>query len=153
MNNPTALKNQIHRACIDQIEERIKTLEKRVATIEASKVKEMESTIGEVFETGKTMIQMDGQKFRQQLNINRSELVQLQQVIHDNNLDLVKNGSLVETDHGLYYIAIGLGEMDVKGQTYYCVSKEAPVGKALIGAKVGDKVETDQAKLTILEIH
>lgn len=153
MNKSTDLKNRIHRACINQIEERIQTLEKKTEMLESSKKQEMESTIGEVFETGKTMIQMDGQKFRQQLNINRSQLVQLQQVIHDNDSDLIKNGSLVETDHGLYYLAIGLGELRVGDQTVYCISEDAPVGQAMIGAKVGDEITTKQAKMTILEVH
>lgn len=153
MKNSSKLKNQIHRACIDQLEERIARLEKRVASIEESKKAEMGSTIGEVFESGKTMIQMDGQKFRQQLNLNRSQLVQLQQIIHENNSDVVRNGSLVETTNGLYYIAIGLGEMVVGGQKYYAVSEDAPAGKALIGKKVDDEVIVEQGKMTILGIH
>ena len=49
-------------------------------------------------------------------------------------------GSLVRTDRGNFYVAIGIGKVTLDGEVYYCVSVGAPLVRAMLGKEVGDEV-------------
>ena len=49
-------------------------------------------------------------------------------------------GCLVTTDQGSYFIAIGLGAVDVNGETCYAISLASPTGQAMHEKQVGDAV-------------
>ncbi|GAB5552598.1 MAG: hypothetical protein Sapg2KO_21890 [Saprospiraceae bacterium] len=147
------LKKQIHQTCLQQIAKRIQNLEKRIATINESKASETKSSVGDKFETGRAMLQMDEEKMLTQLQFNRATLGRLEQINLDEKSDQVKNGSLVKTEKGLYFVGIGLGKVMVDQTLCYCVSLQSPVGMALIGQKLGGKISINQMEMTILDIY
>lgn len=147
------LKAQIHQTCLKQIAERIQNLEKRIEIINESKASETKSSVGDKFETGRAMLQIDEDKMLTQLQFNRSIQGQLQQISLKIKSDQVRSGSLVKTEKGLYFVGIGLGKVKVDQTLCYCVSLQSPVGLALVGCKLGDKVAINQLKMTILDIY
>ena len=74
------LKAQIHQACLAQIEERIQNLEQRLKTINESKANETKSSVGDKYETGRAMLQIDEDKVLTQLQFNRATKSQLEQI-------------------------------------------------------------------------
>lgn len=147
------LKAQIHQACLQQIANRIQNLEKRIETINESKASETKSSAGDKFETGRAMLQIDEDKMLTQLQFNRSIQGQLQQISLTKKSDQIRSGSLVKTENGLYFVGIGIGKIKVDQTLCYCVSLQSPVGLALVGCKLGDKVAINQLKMTILDIY
>lgn len=147
------LKAKIHQACLQQIEERIQNLEIRLQTINDSKASETKSSMGDKFETGRAMLQIDEEKILTQLHFNRSLKGQLEQIRLDQKSDQIRSGSLVKTDKGLYFVGIGLGKIKVEETLCYCVSLQSPVGITLIGQKPGAKITTDRFKIHILDVY
>jgi hypothetical protein len=47
----------------------------------------------------------------------------------------VATGSLVSTNHGHYFIAIGLGKVEIDGHTVYVISMGSPLGMAMRGQR------------------
>ncbi|HKK73741.1 MAG TPA: hypothetical protein VJ953_01605 [Saprospiraceae bacterium] len=153
MENAKAFKEKVFRHAVDQVEERIEELEKQLDRLMESKESETKSSMGDKYETGATMIQIDEEKVREQLNRNRSVKVDLEQLILDKVYPQVNKGNLVETDKGIYFVGIGLGQIKIDGQPCFCVSTEAPVGQALLGSKVGDEINYNESKIKIEAIH
>jgi hypothetical protein len=147
------LKAQIHQACLDRVEERIQNIENRLQTITESKESEVKSSVGDKFETGRAMLQIEEEKMLNQLHFNRLIQGQIEQISLDKKSDQIRSGSLVKTEKGLYFIGIGLGKVKVDQTLCYCVSLQSPVGMALIGRERGDEVATDQLKMTVLEFY
>jgi len=58
-------------------------------------------------------------------------------------------GSLVTTDQGRYFIAIGLGAVEMEGETCYAISLASPIGQALKDKGVGDVIEFSGKRITI----
>ena len=54
---------------------------------------------------------------------------------------VVQNGSLVETDGGLFFIGIPVGQVVAEGTTVFCVSAAAPIAQVLIGKTEGESCE------------
>lgn len=153
MNNPIAFKTSVQQACLKQIEERIYQLEERLKTLMESKESETKSSMGDKYETGATMIQIDEEKTRQQLGNNQAVKLNLQQLKLDSGSPQIHKGSLVLTDSGVYFVGIGLGKILVEGQACFCVSPEAPVGQAMIGCQAGDAVHFNGRAIKIQEVY
>ena len=147
------LKAQIHQICVQQIKERVQNLAQRLQIINESKANETKSSVGDKYETGRAMLQIDEDKVLTQLQFNRDLQSQLDQIKLDYKTDRVQKGSLVETEKGLYFVGIGLGKITAGAQLCYCVSLQSPVGKALIGKSVGEVVTTNQLEMTILNLY
>ena len=64
----------------------------------------------------------------------------------------VKLGSVVTTDQSNYYISFPVRECIVKSKTYYCISAQSPIGKLLLGKKVGDQIIFNNTTSLILEV-
>jgi transcription elongation GreA/GreB family factor len=67
--------------------------------------------------------------------------------------DVVKMGSLVVTSHAHFFLSVPLGKIDLEGKTYFAISKEAPVGKLLLGKKQGDAVTFNGNTFTVIAIQ
>src|SRR5690606_16200054 len=66
--------------------------------------------------------------------------------------DRVKNGALVQTDKGWFYISIGLGELMYQSTKIFAVSADAPLVKAMWNLKVGEKFDFNSNSQLIVEI-
>ncbi|WP_307289059.1 hypothetical protein [Pedobacter agri] len=63
-----------------------------------------------------------------------------------------KNGSLILTSNGNFYISISAGELNVDGEKFIAVSQAAPIGRAFLNAKVGDELSFNGNKYLVKEI-
>ena len=59
--------------------------------------------------------------------------------------------SLIITNKANYYLAISAGKITVNAVAYFAVSTNSPIGKQLLGKKMGDIVEFNSAQ--ILELY
>ena len=97
------------------------------------------SSAGDKYETGREMMQHEA-------NRNTAQLVEankLKIALNKINPSIVNHiagaGSLVTTDHGSFYIAIGAGLLKVNNENYFAISPASPVGLMLKGRKAGDE--------------
>ena len=59
--------------------------------------------------------------------------------VNTNPHQMIGNGTLVETDAGIFYISVSAGEITFENRKIYAVSSDSPISKAMMGKKVGDE--------------
>ena len=110
------------------------------------------SSAGDKFETSREMAQQD-------INRNKSLLADAQQqynflltLTDIGEMPNVRSGSLVITDQGSFYISISAGQLALDGKVYFAISAVSPIGKLLLGKKVGEKFEFNGKGYEVQEI-
>lgn len=110
------------------------------------------SSAGDKHEVGRAMIQQELDKLEEQ----RAKLLSLQQELARVPLDRVFDraafGSLIGTDQGMYFLAIGLGRVELKGLSCAVISLASPLGLALKDKQVGDQVAFNGTQIVIRTI-
>ncbi len=152
MNKTNNIKQQILSQIIEIIDQRIDSTKQAIASARESRDNETKCSSGDKYETGRTMMNFELEKSRVLLNktLNtKNELLQIN--LHKKN-DKVTLGSLVATTSGSYFIAIGIGKIEVENKIVYSISLSSPIGKLLNNKKVGDKFKFQGKEVSISEI-
>ena len=153
MMDPYEVKAALHRACAEHIERTIRTITQNLASIDASRSSETKNSAGDKFETGRAMLHLEEQN-------NQRQLAEILKVQHDlrridpaHSSDSVKAGSLVMTDQGSYYLAVGLGKVTLERKLYYCISPQSPIGTTLLYKGRGERTEFNGRVMLIRSKH
>lgn len=147
------IKEFIVRRLIDIIEERIAETRFSIETAKESRDNETKSSVGDKYETGRTLMQQEVEKNRAFLNQNIRLLQEIQKINPNQHHDHVTFGSLVKTETANYFIATALGKIEIDGQFCFCISLASPIGKMLSGKKVNETFKFNNKTQTILEIQ
>jgi transcription elongation GreA/GreB family factor len=145
-------KSLIFQKCVDVLEERIKQIQGERAQVQASANDETKSSVGDKYETGRAMAQLEIERFTQQLIENEKLLNRLQELKEVQARDRIVPGSLVHTSQGYFYVSVSLGIIESDGYHFYCISPEAPLGSALLGKRVGDLVTINGRSFQIMTV-
>ncbi len=119
-----------------KISEKIQKLESLIAETRASN-NDTKSSMGDKYETSREMLQQEINNLQVQL-IEQLKSQQILKNIPANPHKKIGLGSLVETENGLFYISISLGEIRFEDKKIYIISNESPIAKAMQGKKSGD---------------
>lgn len=136
----------------ERLDAQIDTSQSAINSAKESKNNETKSSAGDKFETGRAMMQIEQEKNELQLSKTFQLKNLLQQVDIEKEFETVGFGSLVLTNRGKYFIAIGVGKIDVEGEVYFVISMDSPVGKLLLGKKVGEKCQFRENQFLIEDI-
>ncbi len=148
-----SIKSELFNLCKQHTQKRIEALELTKNSIEEARNKETKSTAGDKHETGRAMMQIEEEKINRQLFQAIQSNKELLKIDFQKRTEIVTTGSLVKTNKGAYFIAIGLGKVQLNDQIYYCVSVNSPIGKNLIGKEKGHKIEFNGSKIVVEEIY
>ena len=140
-------KSEILQIIQDKLSAKIENLERLINETRASN-NETKSSMGDKFETSREMVQQEINTLQIQLNENRNARNSLKQ-INTNLHQTIGLGSLVETDKGLFYIAVSLGQIIFNEKKIFVISTESPLGKILFGKKKGDEISLNNMKQII----
>lgn len=143
-------KSEILQIIQDKLSAKIENLERLIAETRASN-NETKSSMGDKFETSREMVQQEINTLQIQLNEHvqtRNSLKQINTNLHQT----IGLGSLVETDKGLYYIAVSLGEIISDEKKIFVISTESPLGKLLLGKNKEDEISLNNVKQRILKM-
>jgi transcription elongation GreA/GreB family factor len=121
------------------------------ATLEARN-SDTKSSAGDKHEVGRAMVQQELDQLEARLVSIRSMQQELARVPMDGVHEHVGFGSLVTTNQGTYFIAIGLGAVKAKNGTCYAISLASPIGQALRGRRTGDVVTVNGRAIRILDV-
>jgi transcription elongation GreA/GreB family factor len=135
-----SLKEKLYRHCLLHIEERLTRAKIEIAQIQSSANNETKSSAGDKYETGRAMAQLEIERNTQQLHEAEKLLTTLTDVKKNKTLNIAGRGSLVYTSQGIYYIAISLGLVEVEQQKIFVISDQSPIGKLLMGKKIGEAI-------------
>ena len=130
------MKSELLEIIHQKISEKIQKLEQLIAETRASN-NDTKSSMGDKYETSREMLQQEINNLQIQLN----EHLKSQQIlknINPNPHKVVTLGSLVETEKGMFFIAISLGELSFNQEKMFVISAESPLAKAMNGKKTGE---------------
>lgn len=125
-------KQEVYSTVSAELEGRIVALQKSIKMAQESSKEDSKSTAGDKHETSRAMAHLEQEKSGMQL----SQLLQLKKVLTGLNPAKINSkgelGSLIQTDKGIFYISISLGQVDVNGVKVMCISPVAPLGKMFL---------------------
>lgn len=133
--------------------ERVVATEVELASTVDARNSDTKSSAGDKHEVGRAMVQQELDQLEGQLAKTRALLQELDCIPLERVYDHVAFGSLVITDQGSYFIAIGMGGVEVDGETCFVISLASPIGQALRGKMVGDEVSFNGKVFRVLSVR
>lgn len=147
-----ATKRALYLLCQQYINKRIEASRAAIADVQRSANEETKSSAGDKYETGRAMAQLEIEKNAQQLSESLKIKNSLDQMRIDDVSETVQSGSLVTTDRGTFFLTISMGKVHVTGEPYVLIAPASPLGKALMGARVGEARTFNNIAYTIREL-
>ncbi len=135
------------------LDQKIAVLKDNLETLTEARNNEDKCTVGDKYETGRAMTQMELEKADLQLRKSEDMKTTLSKVDLKNNPRKVEFGALVETNSGIYFFCIPYGKIEVKENTVFCLSPVSPIGKMLLGKTVGEHVQFQGIEIHIKQIN
>jgi transcription elongation GreA/GreB family factor len=146
------LKVLLYDLCQDYLARRILSAKQAIAAAQEAANNETKSSSGDKYETGRAMMQLEIEKDSAQLSEALKLKYALDQITLTTSAITVQAGSLVVTDSAAFFIAISVGKLIVNDNTYVAISPASPMGRKLMGLKVGDSLTVNNHSHLILEI-
>jgi len=146
------IKEQLLRKIISLLDQRIELVRVAIDSAKESRDNETKSSVGDKYETGRTLMQMEVEKNRIQLTKTESLKNELLKINLHKKFDQVEFGSLVKTSQNNYFISSALGKIEVNNEIFYCISLASPIGKLLHTKKEGDQFSFQGKEILINNI-
>jgi len=145
-------KSVIHEACLAHNQTSITNIQEVLDGLATSKRNETKSSVGDKYETGRAMIQLEEEKNHQQLSNLLAAKAVLTRIDPKEQHQRVQIGSLVQSDQGNYYIAIGIGKLKVDQQVFFVISPKSPIGQLMMQQTKGATIVFNKRTINILKI-
>ncbi len=146
-----AFKEQLLQACKKIIHERIENANHAMNAAQEAANGEDKSSAGDKYETSRAMGHRDRDMYARQLVEAKNEWQKLDKI----NLEpssLIKAGSLIEVNEILYFIASGIGKLEINGQVVMVISKESPIANLMVNKKINDNFSFNGKLLKITSL-
>ena len=145
------LRYKLHNLCKKFVENKKNVILKTIQSNQEALDSETKSSAGDKHETGRAMLQLEMEKASQQLEVVYNMHLILNRMNHSESSEIIRLGSIVKTNIANYYLSISVGELEVEGCQYYAISANSPIGKLLLGKRVGETL-TFHKQIEILKI-
>ncbi|AEH00767.1 hypothetical protein [Lacinutrix sp. 5H-3-7-4] len=146
------IKEQLYKQCKSFIENRLKTVQETIASIQESLLSETKSSAGDKHETGRAMLQLEREKAGQQLaQIQKTNLI-LSKIDYQKSANKVSLGSIIYTNKVNYFIAISAGVIEYNNESFYAISANTPIAQLLMSKVEGDTVAFRDNTFTITKV-
>lgn len=134
-------------------QQKIKELNSILNDAQEAANNETKSSAGDKHETGRAMAQLETEKLTTQL----TEALKIEQTLQQINPNIVNQqislGALVITNNGDFYLAAGLGKIEIDNTLYFVISTAAPVGQKLIGLTKNNSFTFNDKKYNIIDVQ
>jgi hypothetical protein len=143
------IKAGLYELCQQFIRQRIETAETALEQAREASNDDTKSSAGDKFETTREMMQQDISRNKRLLMDAKQNLQVLESLKDNMPAEVAKNGSLVHTSEGIFYISISAGHLVFDGQHYFAISALSPIGQLLLGKKANDQFSFNQKQYII----
>ena len=113
---------------------------------------EGKSSVGDKYETGRAMMQIERDKAAQQLAEAMKLKTTLQQITSVTPSKVVSLGSIIITDSQKIFISIGIGKIIVDNEPFLVVGPMSPLAQAFKGKTVGDSITFNNEVMIIRQL-
>jgi len=132
------LKQQVIEACRERVSARVENANHAMQEAQLAANGEEKSSAGDKFETSRAMGHRDRDMYARQFVEAKNELQKMDRLSTDPSF-LIRMGSLFLANGILYFIATGLGKIELNNLEIMVISKEAPIASAMLGKSKGDE--------------
>ena len=139
--------------CKDLLHQKIEEVQKQIRSYQEAANEDTKSSMGDKYETNREMMNLEKGKAATQLDqfLNMKKVLD---TLPNKTGEEVGMGSLVETNRGLFFIAIGLGKVLFDGsKEVMVISGASPIGQFLMGKRKGYSGAFRGYGYEVLEIH
>jgi hypothetical protein len=148
-----SLKEQVHKVCVDFLNEKIKSITTAIKEIQVASFEETKSSVGDKYETGRAMAQLELEKYGAQLH-EFQRMMEVLSTLNPTFKSITPSlGSLIVTDLGNFYLSVSVGSLTIDNQLCYGISPQSPIGKTLMSLKLGDEFQMRNKIGKILSIE
>ena len=138
------MKQKIHSHFLQIANGKVQLLQNRLNDLKESGANETKSTSGDKHETALAMVQIEQANIRKQLEEALAQLTFLQKLDSKIITKKITNGSLVKTNRGYFYVSVALGKALIEDIQIIALSALSPLGKNLLGLKVGEQIQLNE---------
>lgn len=135
----STIKQRLYNHCVRYVNDRIDSIQNEIRLQQVAANAETKSSVGDKYETGRAMAQLEIERNSTQLREAEKLRVVLQRLDLTKSTDVVVVGSLVQTSRGVVFVAISLGITTVDHEKFLVISSDSPIGKLLMGKRVGEE--------------
>lgn len=135
------------------LDERIGMADKSIESAKESRDSETKSSVGDKYETGRTLMQMEVEKNRSLRSKTLLLKAELQKIDPNKKYAKVEFGSLVLTTQNNYFISTALGKFELDGVSFFCISLASPIGKLLFNKNEGETFSFQNKSIVITKIQ
>lgn len=146
-------KNTLKKKCIEIIEQRISSCYYAMENAQAAANEEAKSSAGDKYETSRAMSHLEKEMHARQLAANKNDLASLMTVDCNRVCEKIIPGCFVKCTNVSFFIAAGLGKINVDEKTVFLLSHHAPVAKMLYDKKTGDTILFNGKELQIEDLY
>ncbi|MGB4776154.1 MAG: 3-oxoacyl-ACP synthase [Daejeonella sp.] len=147
------IKKQLYEYCLAYVEQRIQTARNAIDASRESANDDTKSSAGDKYETGREMMQQEINRNQVQLNEAQKLKEILNRLSVEKSESIIRNGSLVVTNQGAFYIAVSCGQIVIDGKSYFAISSQSPIGIKFMGQKSGAAFHFNEKKFKILDVQ
>lgn len=152
MQSNNNIKEQIVKELIRILDEKIEAAQNAIIGARESRDNDTKSSMGDKYETSRSMVQIELEKYEAQLNRTEKHKNDVLKLNIQKKYNEVVVGSMVLTKAGTYFISIGHGKVEIDGKPYFCISMASPIGQALQGKKIGEKVVFQGREIVVVDV-
>ncbi len=145
------LKKKLLDFCLKQQYERLETAQKAVEDAAETAMQE-DTSVEEKTESFRTQMQAERDMFIKQLSEAREGLHTLHKIELDRPLDTAVLGAVVITNTQKLFFATNIGQIKIENDTFFAISLEAPLAKAVMGKRVGESFTFRDKTSQVLEV-
>lgn len=146
------LKSSLYQLCLNFIAERINTAEIALKQAREASNDDTKSSAGDKYETSREMMQQDIDRNKRLLIDAEENQLVLNSLKDASASGVARNGSIVFTNQGNFYISISAGQLHLAKETFFAISAVSPIGKLLLGKQKGDQFDFNGKKYQIKEV-
>ncbi len=146
------LKTQVLNKLQIFLKEKISILKNELDKIQSEKNEIIKSSVGDKFETTRSLMQVEYDKLQNQIFKLQDQLNKIQLIDLNKKYSKIEFGSLVKTNKYYYLVFLGLGKFDVKEFSVFLISLSSPIGKIIINKKKGESFIFNNKVEIILDI-
>jgi len=145
-----SIKQKLLDICRSQLMEKINNL--RDVIEEAQKSANEYGPPKDRYDAFRTQLLRKRDMYAQQLVKNNEQLTILDKIDPDKGINKVELGAVVITDSQKLFVSIGLGKIELDGETWYAISPAVPIFKAIQGKCTNEEFTFTGRRFHILQV-
>ena len=146
------MKAQILQHIQDLLTQKIEETKSAIEILKESRNNDTKSSMGDKYETGREMMQIEIDKHELQLGKSKKLLEDVGKIDPSHSSQEIEFGSFVTSNYESYFLSVGMGKIEFDGKVFYAISLASPIGQQLRGKKAGDKFSFNGREIEVKEV-